>query len=129
LAFHSHSAGAAGFALREQSVEVQGASFAGVGAGTNGLSSMIWNRATMSLHNDQGLITQNNTSIILPYSMAKNGTGFPGSPDSGDIGQTGIIPASCSVYRLMDDLTIGMAIGVPWPVRSMAMSSRPCRST
>jgi long-chain fatty acid transport protein len=51
---------AAGFALREQSAEGQGASFAGVAAGTDGLSSMFWNPATIVLHD--GFMSESNVS-------------------------------------------------------------------
>ncbi|MFO1033989.1 MAG: outer membrane protein transport protein, partial [Hyphomicrobiales bacterium] len=59
---------AGGFAIREQSAEGQGAAFAGVAAGTDGLSSMFWNPATMALHNDQGYISEWDAAVIAPYS-------------------------------------------------------------
>jgi long-chain fatty acid transport protein len=113
---------AAGLAIREQSVEGQGASFAGVAAGTNGLSSMFWNPATMSLHNEQGYMSENNISMILPYARAEDGTSttVPGSPDSGNIGVNAIVPASYSVYGLTDEITIGVATGAPFGLSTNA---------
>ena len=105
---------AGGFAVREQSAEGQGSSFAGVAAGTDGLSAMFWNPATISQHNDQGYISENNISLILPNSEAEGATGFAGNPDSGNIGVLGIVPASYSVYGLTDEITLGMAVTAPY---------------
>ena len=115
-------ADAAGFAVREQSVEGQGASFAGVAAGTNGLSSMFWNPATMTQHNEQGYISENNITLIAPYSRAKDGTavGIGGSPDSGNISDIGGALASYSVYGLTDDVTIGLATSTPFGLSTNA---------
>lgn len=102
---------AAGFAVREQSAEGQGASFAGVAAGTNGLSGMYWNPATISLHNDKGYISESNISLIIPDSRADDGTA---TGDSGNIGELGIVPASYSVYGLTENITLGLAITAPF---------------
>lgn len=104
---------AAGFSVREQSAEGLGSSFAGIAAGSHGLSSMYWNPATISQHNAQGYISESNLSLILPYSRAKDGAGFVGDPDSGNIGVTALVPASYSVYGLTDDITLGLAITAP----------------
>lgn len=102
---------AAGFAVREQSAEGQGASFAGVAAGTNGLSGMYWNPATISQHNDQGYTSESNISLVIPYSRADNGAPLG---DSGNIGELGIVPASYSIYGLTDQITLGLAITAPF---------------
>ena len=59
------SAMAGGFALREQSAESQGASFAGNGAGT-GLSSMYWNPAAAANKTGPGINTESSYSLIIP---------------------------------------------------------------
>jgi long-chain fatty acid transport protein len=109
---------AAGFAVREQSAEGQGASFAGVAAGTNGLSSMFWNPATISQHNSQGYISESDVGLVIPYSRAKDGSSasLPPvfSPDSGNIGDVGIPTASYDVYGLTDQITLGLAISSPF---------------
>jgi long-chain fatty acid transport protein len=105
---------AGGFAVREQSAEGLGSAFAGIAAGTDGLSSMFWNPATISQHNSQGYISENNASLILPYSRAKNGVGPGPFPDSGNIGLTGFVPSSYSTYGLTDELTLGLAITAPY---------------
>jgi len=107
-------AAAAGFSIREQSAEGQGASFAGVAAGTNGPSSMFWNPATMTQHNAQGYSSESNVTLIAPTSHAKDGAGFIGDPDSGNIANTELVPASYSVYGLTDDITIGLAMNAPF---------------
>ena len=104
---------AGGFAVREQSAEGQGSSFSGMAAGTHGLSAMFWNPATISQHNGQGYISENNVSIILPQSEASV-AGAGALSDSGNIGVLGIVPASYSVYGLTDEITLGMAITAPY---------------
>jgi long-chain fatty acid transport protein len=118
-----NTASAGGFAVREQSVEGQGASFAGVAAGTNGLSSMFWNPATIAQHNKQGYISESNATLILPNSRATNGVGFPGASDnSGDIADTNYALASYSVYGLTDDITVGLATTAPFGLLTNADS-------
>jgi long-chain fatty acid transport protein len=113
----AESALAGGFAIREQSAEGQGAAFAGVAAGTNGLSSMFWNPATMSQHGNQGYVTESIASIIAPYSHAKNGgvgsVPSAGISDSGNVGELALVPASYWTYGLSDALTIGAAMTSP----------------
>jgi long-chain fatty acid transport protein len=106
---------AAGFALREQSAEGQGASFAGVAAGTEGLSSLFWNPATIVLHD--GFNSESNVSLVLPSSRAKNGVS-PGVPaafsNSGDIGVATIIPTSYYTYKVSDVVYLGLGINAPF---------------
>lgn len=111
------SAMAGGFAVREQSAEGQGAAFAGVAAGTNGLSSMFWNPATMSLHNGQGFVSESNAALIVPYSRARDGAFGPPNPataDSGNIGKFAFVPASYWTYAVNDQLNVGMAMNSPF---------------
>jgi len=109
------AASAAGFAIREQSAEGLGASFAGVAAGTDGLSSMFWNAATMTLHEDEGFQSESNYSLIVPYSRAKNGVGgLGGSGDSGNIAELVFAPASYYVYQVNDRLFVGLGLNSPF---------------
>ncbi len=110
---------AGGFAVREQSAEGQGASFAGIAAGTDGLSSMFWNPATMSLHSGQGFVSETDAAAIIPYSRAKDGRlggPAPAVPfnDSGNIGKFAFVPASYWTYAVNDRMTVGMAINSPF---------------
>ncbi len=109
------SASAAGFAIREQSAEGLGASFAGVAAGLDGLSSMFWNPATMTLHEDEGLQSESNYSLSIPYARAKDGGDVPGgSSDSGDIGELAFAAASYYVYQVNDRLFLGLNLNSPF---------------
>jgi len=115
IACNASAASAAGFAIREQSAEGMGASFAGVAAGTDGLSSMFWNAATMTLHEDKGIQSESNFSLIAPYSRAKNGVGgLGGSSDSGNIGELAFSPASYYVYQVNDRLFVGLGLNSPF---------------
>jgi long-chain fatty acid transport protein len=115
LATSATAALAAGFALREQSAEGQGSSFAGVAAGTNGLSSMFWNPATIVLHD--GFNSESNVSLVLPSSRAKNAVGGgvpPGFEDTGNIGVTAIVPASYYTYQVNEMIFLGLGTTAPF---------------
>jgi long-chain fatty acid transport protein len=108
---------AGGFAIREQSAEGQGMSFAGVAAGTNGLSSMFWNPATTSQHNEYGFISESNVALVLPYAEAEDGgpaAPLPPFNDSGNIGEWAVVPASYWVYGVNDRLTLGASMTAPF---------------
>jgi long-chain fatty acid transport protein len=105
LLLTSSAAMAGGFAIREQSVKGQGMSFAGVAAGGGGLSSLFWNPAISSEYNEFGFISENNTSLIAPYSKSDLG--------SGNIGQLAIVPASYASFGLTDQLTIAASLNAP----------------
>jgi long-chain fatty acid transport protein len=112
------SAYAGGFSIREQSTEGQGSSFAGVAAGTTGLSSMFWNPATMAQHSGNGLMSESNAALIIPHSEADDGGPAPGSPvpslrDSGNIGVTSPVPASYWLYGINDQLVVGASLNAP----------------
>lgn len=114
LALLSGTALAGGFSIREQSAEGQGASFAGVAAGTDGLSAMFWNPATISQHNSQGYISESDVALILPYSKGTAAGVPPALANSGNIGVTAFVPASYSTYGLTEDITLGLAITSPF---------------
>jgi long-chain fatty acid transport protein len=112
------SASAGGFAIREQSVESQGASFAG-SAAFGGLSSMYWNPAAAA--NKDGLNFDSNYSVILPKAeiTTKAGTTVPGGTgnSSGDIGSPALVPASYANYQFANydpNLYLGLALNSPF---------------
>jgi long-chain fatty acid transport protein len=113
LGLMSTTVAAGGFAVREQSVEGQGTSFAGVAAGTEGLSAMFWNPATLANNNDKGLISESNMSLVMPDISAKDGVGVGGSPSSGNIGKLAFVPSSYWSYGLNENLTLGVALNAP----------------
>jgi long-chain fatty acid transport protein len=108
----SSSAIAGGFSIREQSAEGLGSAFAGIAAGTNGLSAMFWNPATISEHNAQGYVSESNVSGILANSRSGAGLGFPN--DSGNIAVPALVPASYYSYGLSEEVTIGLAMNAPF---------------
>ncbi len=113
---------AGGFAIREQSSEGLGAAFAGVAAGTNDLSSMFWNPATLSLHD--GASVQGEIAAILPYAdvTVKNSTQFAGpgvyvnngTENSGNLGSLATVPSFYASYQVNEDLRLGLAVNSPY---------------
>lgn len=120
------TAQAGGFAIREQSAQFQGSSFAGNAAG-GGLSSMYWNPAALG-QAGAGFSSESHYSVIfgqavntvesiepadgpfqgipLPPSLA-----IPGAnPSSGDIAPAALVGAGYYAYRLSDRLTLGMSV-------------------
>ena len=112
LGLLSGTAVAGGFSVREQSAEGLGSAFAGIGAGTGGLSSMFWNPATISQHNDQGYVSESDMSGILAQSQSGAGLGFPA--DSGNIAVPAVVPASYYTYGLSEEVTLGLSMNAPF---------------
>lgn len=119
---------AGGFAIREQSAELQGMSFAGAAAGSMGLSSMFFNPATVTQHG--GLNSETNISLIIGDSRIKN-AGFtpagptPGLNDSGNIsdgnfGDLAVVPASYYSYQYNDRIFLGLALNSPFGLETKA---------
>ncbi len=110
------SAQAGGFALREQSASGLGLGFAGVAAGTGGLSSMFWNPATMT--NLAGWQTSMVASGIIPYSkitpQAGTAAGLLGLGGTGDMAKDAFLPASYSSYQFNDKLWFGLSVNTPF---------------
>jgi len=113
------SASAGGFALREQSVQYQGLSFAGSASG-GALSSMFWNPAATAIL--PGLNTESAYTLIVPDSevtvTSAPGALNPFSPSS-DIGEIGFTGASYAAYQLSGfdpNLFIGVALNTPFGI-------------
>lgn len=118
----SNSAEAGGFAIREQSAQFQGSSFAGNAAG-GGLSSMYWNPAALG-EASWGLTSESHFSGIFgqaentvetyngtPADVVTSGGPLAGLPhDSGDIADAALVGASYYSYRLSDRLVLGMSL-------------------
>ncbi len=111
------TAHAGGFAIREQSAEFQGMSFAGAAAGGSGLSSMFWNPATITQHD--GMKGDYNGSLVMPYARAKDEAGgIAGTNDSGDIGKTAFVPATYSSYQINEMFWVGLAMTAPFGMKT-----------
>ena len=109
---------AGGFAVREQSTELQGMSFAGAAAGSMGLSSMFFNPATITQHD--GWNSDSNIAFIFSQSQAKNATstiaGFSNSGNigSGQLGSIAAVPASYYNYQLNEMIYLGLSMNSPY---------------
>jgi long-chain fatty acid transport protein len=101
---------AGGFAVREQSVSSQGASFAGSAAGYD-LSSTFWNPAAFGIAG-WGITSESHYALIIPDASLTGSIGFP--PTSTDIGLLAFVPASYAAYRLNRDLVLGLSINAPF---------------
>ena len=120
----STMAHAGGFAIHEQSTEFQGASFAGVAAGGQSLSSMFWNPATVTRFS--GLKTDYNAALIIPGSRARNQVTAGGIPaavlgfadDSGNIGKMAVVPASYTGFQLSDMVWVGLSVTSPFGMKT-----------
>lgn len=111
---------AGGFAIREQSAEYQGMSFAGNAAGGS-LSAMFWNPAATASR--EGLNTESSMSGILADSKVTVtsvtdpvlGGAFALSPNnSGDIGPPAFVPSSYGSYQLSKSVFVGMGVNAPF---------------
>ena len=112
---------AGGFALREQSAVGQGASFAGVAAGS-GLSSMFWNPATLTAV--PGTNTEAVFTGVIPHTDVKNISTTPGIYSAlgnpGDVGLDAFIPSSYSGMQVTDDLFFGLSVNAPFGMATKA---------
>lgn len=118
------SAFAGSFAIREQSATGQGMSFAGVAAGSAGVSSMFWNPATVTMKpgwNSEWhgtLVDANATIRPSPATAAGIGAAGGSFASSGDLGDPALVPASYSSYQVNDRLWIGLTTGAPFGFRT-----------
>ncbi|MDP4021496.1 outer membrane protein transport protein [Methylobacterium sp. NEAU 140] len=107
---------AGGFAIREQSTQAQGLSFAGAAAGSGGVSSMFWNPAVITMR--PGFVSEQNLTYIGLSSTIRPAPGtnpaFAPLGGSGDIGQGAVVPAGATSYQLNDRLWLGLSTGAPF---------------
>jgi long-chain fatty acid transport protein len=106
-------ASAGGFAIREQSAQFQGMSFAGNAAGGS-LSSMFWNSAATASRD--GMNTESSSSVILGESkVTVTNNPYSGFPtESGDIAPPALVGASYGSYQLTKNIYVGMAVNAPF---------------
>ena len=122
---------AGGFAIREQSAQFQGSSFAGSAAG-GGLSSMYWNPAAAGQVVGPGIVSESHFSAIFgqaentvetytggplspvaPFGTLDAATAsaiFGVSPNSEGIASPALVGASYYAYKLSPSLTAAMSI-------------------
>jgi long-chain fatty acid transport protein len=113
------TAGAGGFAVREQSAEGQGSSFAGVAAGGTP-SAMFWNPATMT--QVPGRTLEVDAAIILPKA-SQTGASAITTPALGSFGFTAglentgspaLVPSSYTTWQLSDRAWFGISVNSPF---------------
>ena len=112
-------ASAGGFAVREQSSEFQGMSFAGDAASGGGLSGMFWNPA-IAAYAPKGYSSESDATGIFGHvdETALAGSTllvFPGlSADSGNMAKPALVPASYMAYRLDPNWVLALSINSPF---------------
>ena len=109
---------AGGFAVREQSTELQGMSFAGHGAGGGGLSGMFWNPA-VAAYAPAGLYTESNYAGIvgrveISGDVYSAGTNLGLAQESGDIAKDAIVPSSYLSWRVNNRLVAAISVNSPF---------------
>ena len=118
------AATAGGFAVREQSVVGQGASFAGVAAGSY-LSGMFWNPAVLGTAG-AGFNTESVYSLISATSQIDPIAGTtllpsntrPAPRRGTDTGRMALVSSSYASYRMSKDLVVGLSLNAPFGLGS-----------
>jgi long-chain fatty acid transport protein len=112
------TAEAGGFAVREQSAYGQGSSFAGMAAPGDSISSMFWNPAAVTIVT--GMTVEGNVTAIFPESeldvdpSRSTLAAFGITSSGGDVGETGIVPATYFAMPLTDEFYIGLSVTAPY---------------
>lgn len=118
----SYQADAGGLAVREQSAQFQGLSFAGAAAG-GGLSSAFWNSAAIG-EIGNGTFSESHAAAIFGQTdyLTLNGTGpsnvplptgvVPGDADTND--RPALVSSSYFAHRMNDNLVFGIAVNAPF---------------
>lgn len=110
------TAQAGGFAVREQSTEFQGMSFAGNGTSGGGLSGMFWNPA-VAAYAPVGIYSESHYAAILgrvEITAEPGSTLLPLGTESGDIAKDAIVPSSYLSYRLSEKLVVALSVNSPF---------------
>jgi long-chain fatty acid transport protein len=115
MALIAPAANGGGFAVREQSTEFQGMSFAGSAAGGGGLSTMFWNPAGLG-HHGAGMKSESHYAYIIPDAeiTVLPGSTLGGAGTSVDIGRDAIVPSSYAAIRIAKDTVFGLGINAPF---------------
>ncbi|ODN71438.1 OmpP1/FadL family transporter [Methylobrevis pamukkalensis] len=123
LPFIATEAVAGAFALREQSAESQGVSFAGAAAPGHGPSAMFWNPATITAH--KGLVAENGLSLIAPHATfetdpAQSPLAASGFGNGGDVGIAAWLPSFYAAFEAQDGLHLGLSVNAPFGLGTKA---------
>lgn len=107
---------AGGFAIKERSAKGQGLSFAGVTAGSGGLSSMGFNPAAIGLVEDgfgNGELS-GGISLIIPSTEGQPSVGAVPVGASVDAARTAGLASGYAGYRIDDSVLIGFSLYTPF---------------
>jgi long-chain fatty acid transport protein len=116
----SGSAHASGFQVRETSGTLQGSSFAGMSTLSTDASTMFYNPGTVGQYDETSYSV--GASLIIPVAKAKNIEASNGAltniATSGgsykDMAQDALVPNAHAVWKLKDQLNLGISITSPW---------------
>ena len=112
-ALPADDAGAAGFALKEQSATALGNAFAGATAGAEDVTYMFFNPAGLTRH--EGHQAAVVLSYIIPQGETNNANGGAlGNPASGDAAEDALVPAVYGMWSVSPDLKLAIGVNVPF---------------
>jgi long-chain fatty acid transport protein len=115
------TAQASGFQVRETSGTLQGSSFAGMSTLTTDASTMFYNPGSVGHYNETTYSVGG--SLIIPRSELKNGSASTGTLTNtidvsrstyGDLAQDAFVPNAHAVWKLTDQLNLGISVTAPW---------------
>lgn len=118
LAGWNSAAFAGGFAVREQSAEFQGMSYAGNAAAGGGLSGMFWNPA-IAAYAPAGIYTDSSYSAVfgnvkITGDAFINGVNLGLPRESQDIARDAVVPSSYASWRINDRLVAAISVNAPF---------------
>jgi long-chain fatty acid transport protein len=112
---------ASGFQVRETSGTLQGSSFAGMSTLSTDASTMSYNPGTVGQYKETSYSA--GITVIRPVAKAKNVSASGGtlnggqsfsSPSNEDMANDAIVPNAHAVWKLNDQLNLGVSITSPW---------------
>ncbi|MDP2699109.1 OmpP1/FadL family transporter [Thalassospira sp.] len=115
------TAHASGFQVRETSGTLQGSSYAGMSTLSTDASTIFYNPANVG-HFDETSYSAGG-ALIIPRSTMSNGSATTGTltagrnvsrTDYGDFAQDAFVPNAHAVWKLTDQLNIGISMTSPW---------------
>lgn len=115
------TAQASGFQVRETSGTLQGSSFAGMATLSTDASTIAFNPGTVGQYEETTYSA--GSSLILPVAKAKNisasGNGLTATKSFsgtsyGDMAQDALVPNAHAVWKLNENINVGLSITAPW---------------
>lgn len=113
--YASGQAAAGGFALKEGSASVQGASFAGATSRASDISYSFWNPAAM--RETENVTVAFSASYISPDvdgTITSQLAGLPAVGSSVNGSEDAVVAANYAGFRLTEDVVLGLSIGAPF---------------